>query len=326
MQAIVQDRFGPAEVLELRDVEAPAAGADEVLVRVHAAGCGPDVWHLMTGEPRFARMMPGFRRMWGHPRGRDAAGVVEAVGAGVTGLAPGDPVMGIAEGSFAELAVARADRLVPKPARLTFEQAAAAPISGLTALQALRDVAPVRPGDRVLVIGAGGGVGTLAVQLARSFGGEVTGVCSGGKADLVRSLGAADVIDHTREGFTDGSRRWDVILDTAGRRSVRELRRALASRGSLAIVGGDGGGRWTGGFFRQILRAPLLSLVTAQRLRPVVSQERHEDLRELARLLDEGACTPVVGRTYPLVDAADAVRELGRGHATGKLVVSVVSG
>jgi NADPH:quinone reductase-like Zn-dependent oxidoreductase len=251
---------------------------------------------------------------------------VEAVGANVTGLAAGEAVMGIAEGSFAEFAVGRAERLMPKPARLSFEEAAAAPISGLTALQAVRDVAPVRAGDRVLVIGAGGGVGTLAVQLATAFGGEVTGVCSAGKADLVRSLGATDVIDRERETFTDGSRRWDVIVDTAGRRPLRELRRALAPRGTLAIVGGDGGGRWTGGFFRQILRAPLLSLVTSQRLRPVVSQERPEDLRELARLLDDGSLTPVVGRTYPLVDAPEALRELERGHATGKLVVSVVAG
>jgi NADPH:quinone reductase-like Zn-dependent oxidoreductase len=280
----------------------------------------------MTGEPYFARLTPEFRRMRRHPRGRDVAGVVEAVGADVTGFAPDDAVMGIAEGSFAELAVARADRLVPKPERLTFDEAAAAPISGLTALQALRDVAPVRGGDRVLVIGAGGGVGTLAVQLATAFGGEVTGVCSAEKADLVRSLGAVDVIDHTREGFTDGSRRWDVIVDTAGRRPLRELRRALAPRGTLAIVGGDGGGRWTGGFFRQILRAPLLSLVTSQRLRPVVSKERLEDLRALAGLLDEGSITPVVGRTYPLVEAREALRELERGHATGKLVVSVISG
>jgi NADPH:quinone reductase-like Zn-dependent oxidoreductase len=326
MKAIVQDRYGPADVLELRDVAEPVPGPDEVLVRVHAAGCGPDVWHLMTGEPYFARLMPGFRRMWRHPRGRDVAGVVEAVGANVTGLAAGEAVMGIAEGSFAEFAVGRAERLMPKPARLSFEEAAAAPISGLTALQAVRDVAPVRAGDRVLVIGAGGGVGTLAVQLATAFGGEVTGVCSAGKADLVRSLGATDVIDRERETFTDGSRRWDVIVDTAGRRPLRELRRALAPRGTLAIVGGDGGGRWTGGFFRQILRAPLLSLVTSQRLRPVVSQERPEDLRELARLLDDGSLTPVVGRTYPLVDAPEALRELERGHATGKLVVSVVAG
>lgn len=326
MKAIVQDRYGSADVLELRDVAEPVAGAGEVLVRVHAAGCGPDVWHLMTGEPYLARLMPEFRREWRHPRGRDVAGVVDAIGADVTGFAPGDEVMGIAEGSFADLAVAASDRLVPKPSRLTFEEAAAAPISGLTALQALRDVAPVRPGDRVLVIGAGGGVGTLAVQLAGAFGGEVTGVCSAGKADLVRSLGAVEVIDYARERFTDGSRRWNVIVDTAGRRPLRELRRALTPRGTLAIVGGDGGGRWTGGFFRQILRAPLLSLTTSQRLRPVVSSERLEDLMELARLLEEGSCTPVVGRTYPLVEAPDAVRELERGHAGGKLVISVVTG
>lgn len=324
MKAIVQDRYGPADVLELRDVEDPVVGPGDVLVRVHAAGCGPDVWHLMTGRPYFARLMLGFRRLKVPVRGRDVAGTVEAVGASVTDLRPGDEVMGIAEGSFAEYALARPDKLVRKPATITFEQAAAVPISGLTALQALRDVSPARPGQEVVIVGAGGGVGTLAVQIARAFGGRVTGVCSGAKAELVRSIGADEVIDYTREDFADDARRWDVIVDTAGRRPLSVLRRALAPRGTLAIVGGDGGGAWTGGFGRQIVRAPLLSLVSRQRLRPVVSKERRDDLLELARLIDAGSVTPVVGRTYPLVDAAEAVRELERGHARGKIVVSVL--
>jgi len=323
MKAIVQDRYGSADVLEFRDIEDPVVGEEDVLVRVHAAGCGPDVWHLMTGLPYFVRLMPGFHKLRAGVRGRDVAGTVETVGASVTGFRPGDEVMGIAEGSFAELAIARPDKLVPKPARLSFEQAAAVPISGLTALQAIRDVAKVQPGQRVLVIGAGGGVGTLTVQIAKAFGAEVTGVCGTSKVDLVRSIGADGVIDYTREDFADGSRRWDVIVDTAGRRSLRHLRRALAPTGALAIVGGEGGGRWTGGFFRQMLRAPLLSRVTGQRLAPVVSKEKLEDLQALAELIEAGKVTPVVGKTYPLIDAAEAIRELERGHARGKIVITV---
>jgi NADPH:quinone reductase-like Zn-dependent oxidoreductase len=323
MKAIVQDRYGTADALKLRDVQEPAVGDDEVRIEVRAAGAGPDVWHLMTGRPYLARLMPGFRRIWGHPRGRDVAGVIESVGANVIGLMPGDEVMGIAEGSFAELAVGRADLLVPKPARLSFEEAAAAPISGLTALQAIRDVARVRPGQRVLVIGAGGGVGTLAVQVAKAFGAHVTGVGSTSKLELIRSVGADEVIDYTREPLEDSKGRWDAIVDTAGRRPVRVLRRLLSPNGTLAIVGGEGGGRLTGGFFRQILRAPLLSVFGKRRLRPVTSTEIGEDLRALAELIENGDVTPVVGRTYPLVDAAEAIRHLERGHAVGKVVVTV---
>lgn len=320
MKAIVQDRYGTADVLQLQEVPEPTAGDDEVRIQVRAAGAGPDVWHLMTGLPRFARLMPEFQRMRRHPRGRDVAGVVDAVGANVTHVAPGDEVLGIVEGSFAERAVGRAALVVPKPARLSFEEAAAAPISGLTALQAIRDVVRVEPGMRVLVIGAGGGVGTLAVQVAKAFGAHVTGVASTSKLALVRSLGADEVIDYTREALAG---RWDAIVDTAGRRPLRVLRRLLAPTGTLAIVGGDGGGKWTGGFFRQILRAPLLSLVTRQRLRPVIAKETGEDLRALVGLIEQGVVTPVVGRTYPLVDAAEAIRYLERGRALGKVVVTV---
>jgi NADPH:quinone reductase-like Zn-dependent oxidoreductase len=239
------------------------------------------------------------------------------------GLQPGDEVMGIAEGSFAELAIARPGKLVPKPARLSFEQAAALPISGLTALQAIRDVAKVQPGQKVLVVGAAGGVGTLTVQVAKAFGAEVTDVCSTSKVDLVRSIGADDVIDYTREDFADGTRRWDVIVDTAGRRPVSQLRRALTPEGTLAIVGGEGGGPWTGGFFRQMLRAPVLSLFSGQRLRPVVSTEPLEDLVALKELVESDKVTPVVGRTYPLIEAADAIRYLAEGHARGKVVIMV---
>jgi NADPH:quinone reductase-like Zn-dependent oxidoreductase len=323
MKAIVQDRYGSADVLELRDIEDPSVGDDDVLVRVHTAGCGPDVWHLMTGQPYFVRLMFGFQKLKVPVRGRDVAGRVEAVGANVTGFRPDDEVMGIVEGSFAEFAIARPGKLVGKPASLSFEEAAAVPISGLTALQAIRDIGKVRPGQRVLVIGAGGGVGTLTVQIAKAFGAKVTGVCSTSKLDLIRSIGADEVIDYTSEDFADGARRWDLIVDTAGRRPVSVLRRALTPRGTLAIVGGDGGGPWTGGFFRQILRAPLLSLVTRQKLGPVTSKERLDDLQALAGMIEAGTVRPVVGRTYPLVNAADAVRELERGHASGKVVVVV---
>jgi len=323
MKAIVQDRYGSADVLEFRDIEEPVAEDGDVLVRVHSAGCGPDVWHLMTGLPKMVRLMPGFHEMRAEVRGRDVAGVVEAVGSAVTGFEPGDEVMGIAEGSFAELAIAEPGKLVPKPANLTFEQAAAAPISGLTALQALRDGADVQPGQRVLVVGAAGGVGSLAVQIAKAYGAEVTGVCSTRKIDLVRSIGADDVIDYTNEDFADGSRHWEVVVETAGRRTLSDLRRAIIPRGTLVIVGGEGGGEWTGGFFRQMLRAPLLSLFVGQRLRGLVSKEEPEDLVALAELLEAGSVTPVVDRTYPLIDAPDAIRYLEKGHAAGKIVITV---
>src|SRR5512134_1361145 len=273
MKAIVQDRYGSADVLEFRDIEEPMVGENDVLVRVHAAGCGPDVWHLMTGLPKMVRLMPGFHKMRTGVRGRDVAGRVEAVGSAVTGFESGDEVMGIAEGSFAELAIAEPDKLVPKPANLTFEQAAAAPISGITALQALRDEGKVQPGQTVLVVGAAGGVGSLVVQIAKAYGAEVTGVCSTSKMDLVRTLGAVDVIDYTREDFADGSRHWDLVVETSGRRSLSDLRRAVTPKGAVVIVGGEGGGKWTGGFFRQTLRAPVLSLFVGQRLRGLVSKE-----------------------------------------------------
>src|ERR671919_346563 len=321
MKAIVQDRYGPADVLEFRDIEEPVVGEDEVLVRVRAAGCGPDVWHLMTGQPYFARLFLGLRTPRVGVRGRDLAGTVEAVGSSVTGFRPGDEVMGIAEGSFAELVIASPDKLVPKPAGLTFEQAAAVPISGLTALQAIRDQAKVQPGQTVLVIGAAGGVGTLTVQVAKAFGAKVAGVCSTSKVDLVRSIGADKVIDYTREDFTDGSRRWDVIIDTAGRRPPSRMRRAGAPNGTLVIVGGDGGGRWTAGFFRWVLRAPLLSVFVGQRLVGLATKERKEDLLALAELIEAGKVTPVIDRTFPLIEAAEAIRYLERGHPRGKVVI-----
>jgi NADPH:quinone reductase-like Zn-dependent oxidoreductase len=324
MNAVVQDTYGSPEVLELREIDKPVVGDDEVLVQVRAAGVDPGVWHLMTGRPYLVRVMGyGLRTPKVGVRGRDVAGWVEAVGTNVTQFRPGDEVFGIGEGSFAEYVGARADKLAPKPANLTFEQAAAVPISALTALQALRDTGKLQPGQTVLIIGAAGGVGTFAVQLAKAFGAQVTGVCSTTKLDLVRSIGADEVIDYTREDFADGARHWDLIVDTAGRRSLSQLRRALTPRGTLVIVGGEGGGRWLGGFDRQILRAPLLSALVRQRLRPLVSKERSKDLLVLKELIEAGKITPVIDRTYPLSEAPQAIRYLEEGHAGGKVVVRV---
>jgi NADPH:quinone reductase-like Zn-dependent oxidoreductase len=325
MKAIVQDRYGSADVLELRDVEKPMVGDDEVLIRVHAAGVDPGVWHVMTGLPYLVRVMGfGLRKPRIRVRGMDAAGTVEATGKNVIRFKQGDQVYGTCDGSFAQYACARAERLAPKPANLTFEQAAAVPISGLTALNGLREAGNLQPGQRALIIGAAGGVGTFAVQLAKAFGAEVTGVCSTSKVDLVRTIGADEVIDYTREDFTEGTRRFDLILDTAGRRPLSHLRRALTPQGTLVIVGGEGGDRWLGGFQRQIF-APLRSLLTQQKLMGLISKERHEDLLTLKDLIEAGKLTPVIDRTYPLREAPQAIRYLERGHARGKVVLTVQS-
>jgi NADPH:quinone reductase-like Zn-dependent oxidoreductase len=323
MKAIVQDRYGSAAVLELRDIEKPTAGDDDVLVRVHAAGVDPGVWHLMTGLPYLVRVMGyGLRTPKIRVRGTDAAGTVEAVGKNVRQFKPGDPVFGTCDGSFAEYACAKAERFAPKPANLTFEQAAAVPVSGMTALHGLRDAGKLQPGQKVLIIGAAGGVGTHAVQLANAFGAAVTGVCSTSKADLVRAIGADEVIDYTQEDFTDGTRQFDLILDTAGRRPLSRLRRVLTPQGTLVIVGGEGGDRWLGGFQRQIF-APLRSLFVAQKLLGLISKERQQDLMTLKDLIEAGKLTPVIDRTYPLSEAPQAIRYLAQGHARGKVVLNV---
>jgi len=254
--------------------------------------------------------------------GLDMAGRVEAVGGSVTLFQPGDEVFGTCRGSFAEYASARADRLGPKPAKLSFEQAAAVPTSGATALQAVRDKGKVRPGQRVLVIGAGGGVGTFAVQLAKAFGAEVAGVCSTTKMELVRSIGADRVIDYTRDDFADGRNRYDVILDIAGNRSLSHLRRALAPEGRLVIVGGEGGGKWFGGIDRQ-LRAQVVSLFVRQKLGTLIVTARKKDLEELRGLVEAGRVTPVVDRIFPLSEVPEAIRYLRDGLARGKVVITV---
>jgi NADPH:quinone reductase-like Zn-dependent oxidoreductase len=322
MKAIVQDTYGSADVLELRDIEVPAVGDDDVLVRVRAAGVEIGVWHVMAGKPYLLRIMGfGLRKPKVAVRGRDVAGVVEAVGKNVTRFQPGDEVFGTADGSFAEYASAPASRLAQKPANLTFEQAAVVPISGGTALQGLRK-GNVLPGQRVLVVGASGGVGSFAVQLAKAFGARVTGVASTGKMDLVRSLGADDVIDYTQGDFADGTRHWDLIIDTGGRRSLSDLRRALTPKGTLVIVGGEGGGDWLGGFDRN-LRSGLVSMLVSQRLTMLASKERGEDFDALRELIEAGKVTPVIDRTYQLSEAPEAIRYVVEGRARGKVVITV---
>jgi NADPH:quinone reductase-like Zn-dependent oxidoreductase len=324
MTAIVQDTYGSADVLALRDVDRPVVGDDEVLLRVRAAGVDPGVWHLMTGLPYLVRIMGfGLRKPKVPIRGRDVAGRVEVAGKDVTRFQPGDEVFGTCEGSFSEYVCARSERLAHRPANLTPEQAAAVPISGVTALQALRDAGRVQPGQHVLVIGAAGGVGTFAVQLAKAFGAAVTGVCSTTKLDLVRSIGADQVIDYTRQDLADGTRSYDLIIDTAGNRPLRRLCRALSPRGTLVIVGGEGGGRWFGGFDRQILRAPILSLFVSQTLRTLMAKEGEADLRVLTELIETGKLTPVVDRTYPLSEAPEAIRYVSSGLARGKVVITM---
>lgn len=324
MKAIVQNVYGSADVLELREIDRPIPGDGEVLLRVHAAGVDPGVWHLMTGRPYLVRVMGfGLRKPKVRVRGRDVAGRVEAIGKNVPRFKPGDEVFGTVEGSFAEYVCAREDRLVHKPANLSFEQAAAVPISGQTALQGLRDAGKAEPGQKVLIVGAAGGVGTFAVQIAKALGAHVTGVCSSMKLDLVRSIGADDVIDYTRENFADGAHRYDLILDTAGNRPLAQLRRALAPLGTLVIVGGEGGGRWLGGFDRQIFRAPILSLFVGQTMRPLIAKESTQDLIAMKELIEAGKVKPVIDRTFPLSEAPDAIRYLAEGHARGKVVILV---
>ncbi len=323
MKATVRDVYGTADGLELRDIEVPEIGAGEVLVRVHAAGVDRGVWHVMTGLPYPIRLAGyGLRAPKNPVLGADVAGVVEAVGDGVTRFQPGDEVFGIGNGSYAEYVCASESKLAPKPTNLAFEQAAAIAISGLTALQGLRDHGKVEPGQKVLIGGASGGVGTYAVQLAKAFGADVTAVCSTAKVDMVRSLGADHVIDYSREDFADGRQRYDVILDIGGNPSLARLRRALAPKGTLVIAGGETSGRWLGGSDRQ-LRALVLSLFVAQKLGTFVSRENHDDMIVLKELIEAGKLAPVIDRTYPLIEAPQAIRYVEQGRARGKVVVTV---
>jgi NADPH:quinone reductase-like Zn-dependent oxidoreductase len=323
MQAIVQDRYGSAEVLHLARISRPEIADGEVLLRVQAAGLDRGTWHLMTGRPYLMRIIGfGFRRPKNQVAGRDVGGTVVAVGSTVTRFAVGDEVFGISEGSFAEYAVALEDKLARKPAGCTFEQAAVVPISGLTAIQALRDAGRVEAGQQVLIIGASGGVGSYAVQLAKAFGAEVTGVGSTAKLDLVRSLGADHVIDYTREDFAAGAHHYDLIIDIAGNSSLSRLRRALTPTGTAVIVGGEAGGNLMGGIDRQ-LRALVLTPFVSERLTGVTCKERSSDLEVLADLIEAGTVTPSIDRTYPLDQAPDAMRHLDAGQVRGKVAITI---
>ena len=320
MRAIVQHVYGSADRLRLSEIEKPIIAADEVLVQVRAAGVDRGTCHLMRGQPYLIRILGfGFRGPKNHVLGLDVAGTVVVAGADVTRFRPGDEVFGISRGSFAEYAAAREDKPVRKPAALSFEQAAVVAVSGLAALQGLR-AGRITAGQNVLVIGASGGVGTYAVQLAKAFGATVTGVCSTAKLDLVRSIGADNVIDYTREDFADGRQHYDLILDIGGNSPLSRLRRALTPTGTLVIAGGEGG-RWTG-VGRQ-LRALALSPVVRQRLTMYISKHRQADLEELRQQIETGHLTPTVGKTYPLPDVPQAIRHLEDGRAQGKIAITV---
>jgi len=320
MRAVVQRAYGTPDVLGVAEIAQPTIGDHEVLVRVRAAGLDRGTWHLMTGKPYALRLAFGLRRPNNPVAGIDLAGTVVSVGEKVSRLSTGDEVFGIGRGSFAQYTAAHEDKLAHKPANLTFEQAAVVPVSALTALQAT-DIGRIRPGQRVLVTGASGGVGTYAVQIAAALGAEVTGVASTAKVDLVRSLGAAHVLDYTRDDFADSEHRYDVIIDIGGSPSVSRLRRALTPNGTAVIVGGEGGGSVTG-IGRQ-LRATALSPFVRQRLTMFVAKERGVDLERLTTLIEAGAMTPSVDRSYQLDRVAEAMRRLDAGDARGKIVITI---
>jgi NADPH:quinone reductase-like Zn-dependent oxidoreductase len=322
MRAVVQDGYGSVEVLRVGDVPTPRIEDDQVLVEVHAAGLDRGTWHLMTGKPYAARLAFGLRRPRQPVIGRDVAGIVVAVGPRVTRFAVGDEVYGVAPGSFAEYAKTKESKLARKPAGLSFEEAAAVPISGSTALHAVVGVGHVRPGQKVLVLGASGGVGSYAVQLAKAYGAEVTGVAGPAKLDLVRSLGADHVLDHTREDFAETGERYDLVIDIAGNPSLSRLRRALTPTGTVVFTGGEGGDPLTGGMGRQ-LRGRLLSLTNRQQLTGFVNKERGSDLERLTELIDEGRLRPALDRTWPLEEAPEAMRHLESGQVRGKVAIRV---
>ena len=321
MRAIVQNGYGTPDVLRMAEIDKPDIQAGEVLVEVKAAGVDRGVWLITAGHPYAIRLGLGLRGPHDRVAGMDVAGTVVAVGSDVTGFEIGDDVFGVAKGSFAEYAAAKAKTLAHKPSGLSFEQAAVIAVSGVTALQGLRDAGRVRSGQHVLVIGASGGVGSYAVQLAKAFGAEVTGVCSTAKADFVRKLGADHVIDYQKTDFADSGRRYDLILDIGGDSPLSKLRRALATRGTLVIVGGDATGKFLG-LGRQ-LRARLLSPFVRQRLTMFIAKQRHTDMEKLAEFIEAGRLAPPVGATYPLAEAPEAVRSLGSGQALGKIAVTV---
>ncbi len=321
MRAIVQDGYGSASILRLARIARPEPGTGEVLLRVHAAGLDRGQWHLMTGQPYLLRPVAGLRGPRNPVPGLDVAGTVVAAGPGVTRFSVGDEVFGFGRGTFAEYAVAREGKLARRPANASFGQAAVVPVSGVTALLALTDVGHVQPGQHVLITGASGGVGSYAVQLARAFGAEVTGVCSTAKTDLVRSLGAAHVIDYTQDDFAAGGHRYSLIIDIAGSPALSRLRRALTPAGTAVITGGEEGGNWTG-MGRQF-RALAVSPFLRQRLTMVTPRQRSADLDRLKDLIETAAVTPSIGATYPLDQVPEAMRHLESGNARGKIAITV---
>lgn len=322
MKAIVQDKYGPPDVLHVGEIDKPVPEDDEVLVQVHAAALHIGDWMLMMGTPYVMRIGTGLRKPRKSVPGFDVSGRVEAVGKNVKGFQPGDEVFGDCNGSCAEYTSVAEDKLALKPAELTFEQAAAVPVSGVTALRGIRDEGKVEAGQKVLINGASGGVGTFAVQIAKSLGAEVTGVCSTGNVEMVRSLGADHVIDYTQEDFTQGDERYDLILDNVASHSFAECRRALTPTGTHIPNSGRSDGRWFGAFGR-MAKAMLVSLFVRQQGRPFVAPVKKKELVELKELLEAGKVTPVIDRTYPLSETAAAMDYVGQGHASGKTVITL---
>jgi len=314
MKAIVYERYGSPDVLELRDIDKPTVSDDGVLVRVRAASTNPYDWHFMRGKPYFARLLFGLFKPKAHGLGADLAGEVEAVGKDVTRFRPGDAVFGEAAGAFAEYTCVPEGTLALKPANLSFEQAAAVPMGGVTALQGLRDRGKIRAGQKVLILGASGGVGTFAVQIAKSFGAEVTGVCSTKNIERVRKIGADHVVDYTREDFTRSGARYDLLLDTIGNRSLRECRRVLQPKAVYVHVGGR---------MARVLALPIVSPFVSQTLVQLIAKRNKDDLEILSGLIEAGKITPVIDRTYPLSEVPTAIRYLEGGHARGKVVITV---
>jgi NADPH:quinone reductase-like Zn-dependent oxidoreductase len=325
MRAILQDVYGPEpeDVLRLAEIHPPSIGDNEVLVRVQAASVDRGTWHIMAGLPYPIRAAGfGLRTPKYSNPGRSLAGTVEAVGGDTNGFQPGDEVYGVGTGAFAEYAAVPVGKLAPKPSSVSYQEAAAVPVSGLTALQAVRDHGQVEAGQSVLIIGASGGVGTFAVQIAKAVGAEVTGVCSPAKIELVSSIGADRVLDYTVDDIADPDHRYDVILDTGGNRRLTELRTALKPRGRLIIVGGETDGRWLGGSGRQI-RAQLLSPFIGPKLGTFICSENADDLDVLRELIESGKVTPAIDRTYALDEVAAAIRHMLDGHTLGKVTVTV---
>jgi NADPH:quinone reductase-like Zn-dependent oxidoreductase len=324
MKAIVYEKYGPPDVLELREVDKPVVGDDQVLVHVHATSVNPVDWHIMTGTPYMVRMMAGLLKPKSEFLGVDFAGTVEAVGRDVTQFQPGDEVFGARAGAFADYVSVREERgVLKKPANVTFEQAGAVAVAAISALQGLRDKGQIQSGQKVLINGASGGVGTFAVQIAKSFGAEVTGVCSTRNVEIVRSIGADHVIDYTQEDFTRSEQRYDLMLDVAGNRSWSDCKRVLAEKATLVVVGGPKTNRWIGPL-SQALKLRLRSLGGSRRVvAPFLAKIKKEDLVVLQKLLETGTVTPVIDRQYELSEAPEALRYLGDGHAQGKVVITV---